>query len=74
MAINGVNDIKGSVMQNVNANVGNAANTSLNMTDVSKNLNLDFGVPQYDTKMGGYPGANINVNPNTNQNTNVISF
>jgi hypothetical protein len=72
MAINGVNDIKGSVMQNVNANVGNAANTSLNMVDLSKQLNLNF---PYDTKMNGYPaGANINVNPNTNQNTNVISF
>jgi hypothetical protein len=71
LAVNGVNDIKGSVMQNAATELGNVANTNVNMSDLSKSLN--FAVP-YETmkQYGGTP--NININPNNNQNTNIISF
>lgn len=73
LAINGVNDIKGSVMQNAATQLGNAANTNVNMSDLSKNLNLNLGEPYEPMKAyGGAP--NININPNNNQNTNIISF
>jgi hypothetical protein len=66
MAVNGVNDIKSSVMQNVNANLGNAANTSVNLGELGLNRGWGHEKPT--------PGTNININPNTNQNTNIISF
>jgi hypothetical protein len=71
LAINGVNDIKGSVMQNAATQLGNVANTNVNMSDLSKDLN--FSVPNEAMKVyGGAP--NLNINPNNNQNTNIISF
>ncbi len=65
LAINGVNDIKNSMIQQATALSGNAANTSVNLGAVP---NLLSGYSAH----GGGAGSNVNVNPNTNQNTNII--
>ncbi|HET9489007.1 MAG TPA: hypothetical protein VFR64_04535 [Methylomirabilota bacterium] len=81
MAINGANYFKGNVMQNVNANLGNAANTSVNLGELMPQQDRvvfpAWGEGPYVPDLNGpgqTPTFNINVNPNTNQNTNIISF
>jgi hypothetical protein len=68
MAINGVNDIKGSVLQNATAQFGNAANNSINLGDAVRSLGMS---PAYEAYKGS---VNLNINPNNNQNTNIITI
>jgi hypothetical protein len=66
LAVNGVNYISNTVMQNATAQFGNAANTSLNLNEATKQL--------YAPAAELYKGGNLNINPNTNQNANIITI